>query len=209
MAHSDDDGLVLPPQLAPYQVVIIPIHKTEEEYQKVTAQCEFIAQKLKKANIRFKTDARKELTPGWKYAEYELKGVPLRIAVGPRDVDNHTVEIARRDTKTKQSIGLDNLIESIDSILAEIQNNIYQKALSFRKSMTTPVSTFKEFQEVLNEKGGFIEAHWDGTTETELKIKELTKATIRCIPMDSAQEEGKCIYTGKASKHKVLFAINY
>lgn len=209
MAHSDDEGLVLPPQLAPYQVVIIPIHKTDEEYQKVTAQCETIANTLKKANIRFKIDARKELTPGWKYAEYELKGVPLRVAIGPRDVENNTVEIARRDTKTKQSISVDNLVQNIEKILTEIQESIYQKALSFRKSMTTAVNTFKEFEEVLNEKGGFIEAHWDGTTETELKIKELTKATIRCIPIDSLPEEGKCVYSHRPSKQKVLFAINY
>ncbi|MCS7028047.1 MAG: proline--tRNA ligase [Bacteroidia bacterium] len=209
MAHSDDDGLVLPPQLAPYQVIIIPIHKSEEEYQKVTAQCEILAQELKKAGIRYKIDARKEHTPGWKYAEYELKGVPLRIAIGPRDVENNTVEIARRDTKAKQILSTDNIVQKVEDLLKDIQNTIYQRALNFRKNMTTRVDNFKDFESVLNEKGGFIEAHWDGTTETELKIKELTKATIRCIPLDNPQEEGKCVYSGRKSTQRVLFAISY
>ncbi|MDW8348365.1 MAG: His/Gly/Thr/Pro-type tRNA ligase C-terminal domain-containing protein [Bacteroidia bacterium] len=209
MAHSDDDGLVLPPQLAPYQGVTIPIHKSEQEYEKVTQKCELVAQHLKKAGIRYKIDARKEFTPGWKYAEYELKGIPLRIAIGPRDLENNTLEIARRNTKTKQSISADTITETTQKLLKEIQDNIYQTALSFRNRMTTRVDNFKDFETVLNEKGGFIEAHWDGTAETELKIKELTKATILCIPLENPKEEGKCVYSGKKSTQRVLFAINY
>lgn len=211
MAHSDDNGLVLPPKLAPIQVVIIPIFRSGEELDAVSAKAMEIMSKLRSLGILVKFDARDAYKPGWKFAEYELKGVPVRIAIGPRDLEKNTVEIARRDTLTKTSVSLnDSAIEDIiPRLLSEIQQNIYDKALAFRNEKTTEVNSWEEFREVLETKGGFISAHWDGTAETEEEIKEITKATIRCIPLDRKPEEGRCIRTGKFSEGRVLFAKAY
>jgi prolyl-tRNA synthetase len=199
----------LPPKLAPIQVVIIPISKTQEQLDAISEKTNPLIAKLIKKGISVKYDSRDTQTPGWKFAEYELKGVPVRIAIGPRDLENNTAEIARRDTKAKNVVSFDSLEEYIPSLLDEIQKNIYQKALDFRNANTTEVNNFEEFKEVLSKKGGFISAHWDGTPETEEKIKELTKATIRCIPLDTKPELGKCVLTGKPSEKRVLFALNY
>ncbi|UII21756.1 proline--tRNA ligase [Fulvivirga ligni] len=209
MAHSDDEGLVLPPKLAPIQVVIVPIFKTEEQLESIRAVADGFKSELLKLGVSVKFDDRDTNSPGWKFAEYEMKGVPVRIAIGPRDIENGTVEIARRDTKEKNVVAKDDAVAYISNLLEEIQQNIYNKALDFRKGLTTEVSTYDEFKEVLDGKGGFIEAHWDGTAETEEKIKEETKATIRCIPLDAKEEEGVCIYSGKPSKRKVIFARAY
>jgi prolyl-tRNA synthetase len=211
MAHSDDNGLVLPPKLAPIQVVIVPIFKGEEELAAVSLKANEIAKKLRALGILVKYDSRDTHKPGWKFAEYELKGVPVRIAIGARDLEKNTVEIARRDTLTKETLDLGAVVleDKITSLLEEIQHNIYQKAFDFRKENTTAVNSWEEFEEVLNSKGGFISAHWDGTAETEEEIKELTKATIRCVPLDQVQEEGHCVRTGKPSKGRVLFAKAY
>lgn len=211
MAHSDDNGLVLPPKLAPIQVVIVPIYKGEEELQKISEKAREIMKQLKRVGITVKFDDRDTHKPGWKFAEYELKGVPLRIAMGPRDLENNTVELARRDTLTKSTLSLEgiSLADYILDLLEEIQQTIYSKALNFRTSMTTPADTWEEFQDILENKTGFISAHWDGTKETEEKIKELTKATIRCIPIDAKEESGTCILTGKPSNKRVLFARAY
>jgi len=211
MAHSDDNGLVLPPKLAPIQVVIVPIFKGEEELAAVSDKANEIVNKLRAAGVLVKYDKRDTHKPGWKFAEYELKGVPLRIAIGARDLEKNTVEIARRDTLTKETFDLSSFTieEKVIGLLNEIQDNIYQKALNFRIENTTEVNSWEEFEEVLNSKGGFVSAHWDGTPETEEQIKELTKATIRCIPLDQVPEEGKCIRTGKPSKGRVLFAKAY
>ncbi|RKD14387.1 proline--tRNA ligase [Pelobium manganitolerans] len=209
MAHSDDQGLVLPPKLAPIQVVIVPIYKGEEELQQISAEVEKITTALKLRGISFKYDDRDTQRPGFKFAEYELKGVPVRLAFGGRDLENNTIEIARRDTRTKETISRDDIAEKIAALLDEIQANIYQKALDFREEMTTEVNSYDEFKQVLAEKGGFISAHWDGTSETESKIKEETKATIRCIPLNNKQEEGLCMVTGKPSSQRVLFAMAY
>ncbi|MDB5258623.1 MAG: Prolyl-tRNA synthetase [Chitinophagaceae bacterium] len=209
MAHSDDEGLVLPPLLAPIQVVIVPIFKNEEQLTAIRSKIDPLTKSLRQKGISVKFDDRDTQTPGFKFADYELKGVPLRIAIGPRDVENNTLEIARRDTKEKQSIGADGALEVIEQLLKDIQSNIYQKALEYRKTHTTEVNSYQEFQEVLDAKGGFVLAHWDGTSETELKIKEETKATIRCIVLNNKQEEGKCILTGKPSKQRVVFARAY
>jgi prolyl-tRNA synthetase len=211
MAHSDDNGLVLPPKLAPIQVVIVPIFKSEEELAAVSVKANEIAKKLRALGILVKYDNRDTHKPGWKFAEYELKGVPVRIAIGARDLEKNTVEIARRDTLTKESLDLGAVVleDKITSLLEEIQHNIYQKAFDFRKENTTEVNSWEEFEEVLNSKGGFISAHWDGTAETEEEIKELTKATIRCVPLDQVQEEGQCVRTGRPSKGRVLFAKAY
>ncbi|HMP99318.1 MAG TPA: proline--tRNA ligase [Cyclobacteriaceae bacterium] len=209
MAHSDDDGLVLPPKLAPLQVVIVPIFKTDEELQRIAELAKLITDNLKKLGISVKFDDRDTQKPGWKFAEYELKGVPVRIAIGPRDMENGTLEVARRDTKTKEVLSADGIEKHIVNLLDEIQLSIYQKALDFRNSMTTRVDNFDEFKKVLEEKGGFISAHWDGTAETEAAIKEATKATIRCIPLDAEAEQGTCVYTGKPSNKRVLFAQAY
>lgn len=209
MSHSDDNGLVLPPKLAPIQVVIVPIYKKAEELAAISEKAQALMADLKALGISVKFDDNDQKKPGWKFAEYELKGVPVRVAMGPRDLENGEAEIARRDTLTKQQMPLEGLAQSIKALLDEIQANIYQKALTFRNSMITKVDTYEEFKKVLTEKGGFISAHWDGTTETEEKIKEETKATIRCIPLDSVPEEGKCIYTGKPSHQRALFAISY
>jgi prolyl-tRNA synthetase len=211
MAHSDDNGLVLPPKLAPIQVVIIPIYKTDEELTALDLKATEIMGKLKSKGISVKYDKRDTHKPGWKFAEYELKGVPLRIAMGPRDLENQTVELARRDTLTKETVNLNEVALEvyIADLLEEIQDSIYRKAKKFQIEMTTEVNGWEEFKTVLDEKGGFISAHWDGTTETEEKIKDLTKATIRCIPLHHKEEIGKCILTGKPSNKRVLFARAY
>lgn len=211
MAHSDDNGLVLPPKLAPMQVVIVPIYRGDDEFKAVSVKANELVSALRKAGVSVKFDDRDTHKPGWKFAEYELKGVPLRIALGPRDLENGTVEIARRDTLSKESFALDSMPieEKVKALLDEIQTSIYQKANDFKESHTTEVNSWEEFQELLESKGGFLSAHWDGTSETEDKIKELTKATIRCIPLDQKEESGKCVLTGKPSKGRVLFAKAY
>ena len=209
MAHSDDNGLVLPPKLAPFQVVIVPIYKQMEQLDAISEKVKEIVAKLKSLGISVKFDNNDTKKPGWKFAEYELKGVPVRIAIGPRDLENGTAEVARRDTLEKQVVPMENIEIYIQKLLIEIQENIYNKALKFREEMTTPVDSYEEFKEVLQNKGGFIAAHWDGTSETEQKIKDETKATIRCIPFDQVPEEGKCIYSGKPSTGRVLFALAY
>ena len=209
MAHSDDKGLVLPPKLAPFQVVIVPIFKQEEQLAAISEKVADIVVRLKSLGISVKFDDNDNKKPGWKFAEYELKGVPVRLAIGPRDLENGTVEVARRDTLEKQVVSMDNIEFHIQQLLVDIQENIYNKAFDFRKEMTTPVETYEEFKDVLQNKGGFISAHWDGTSETEQMIKDETKATIRCIPFDQVQEEGKCIYSGNPSTGRVLFALSY
>lgn len=209
MAHSDDHGLVLPPKLAPFQVVIVPIYRKEEQLEAINEKVDEIVNKLKAKGISVKYDNSDTKKPGWKFAEYELKGVPVRLALGPRDLENGTVEIARRDTLTKEVVNLENIDQYVADLLEEIQKTIFQKAVDFRTEKTTKVDTYDEFKEVLENKGGFILAHWDGTPETEQRIKEETKATIRCIPFDGEKEEGTCIYSGKPSSQRVLFALAY
>lgn len=209
MAHSDDDGLILPPKIAPLQVVIVPIYKGEEQKLKIDVKVQELMKELKAAGVRVKYDDADNSRPGWKFAEYELKGVPVRIAIGARDLENNTVELARRDTKEKASVSMDGLAARILTLLDEVQQAIYNKALAYRDAHITKVDTWQEFESVLNEKAGFVSAHWDGTAETEAKIKELTKATIRCIPLNNPSEEGKCILTGKPSSQRVLFAQAY
>lgn len=209
MAHSDDNGLVLPPKLAPFQVVIVPIYKQADQLDAISEKVKEITAKLKALGISVKYDNNDTKKPGWKFAEYELKGVPVRIALGPRDLENGTAEVARRDTLEKQVVSMDGIETYIQQLLEDIQANIFDKALKFRSEMTTKVDTYEEFKEVLQNKGGFISAHWDGTPETEQQIKDETKATIRCIPFDQEPEEGKCIYSGKPSKCRVLFALSY
>jgi prolyl-tRNA synthetase len=208
MAHSDDDGLVLPPQLAPIQVVIVPIFKGEEQLKAISEVANKIAAELRAKNISVKYDSSDTNKPGWKFAEYELKGVPVRIAIGPRDIENGTVEVARRDTKEKSVMQLTDLTLKIEHLLTQIQDNIYRKAVNFREMKTFKADSYDEFKRLI-EEGGFIYAHWDGTTETEQKIKEETKATIRCIPIDNKPEDGKCILTGNPSKQRVIFAKAY
>jgi prolyl-tRNA synthetase len=209
MAHSDDAGLVLPPKLAPIQVVVVPIYKHDEELDNISAYVAGLTKDLKAKGISVKFDKRDTHRPGAKFAEYELKGVPLRVAIGSRDMTNGTVELARRDTKTKETVNQEGLAQHIEALLEEIQNNIYKKAFDFRAENMVEVDTWDEFKRMLDEQPGFISAHWDGTSETEQKIKEETKATIRCIPLDNKQEEGKCILTGKPSTQRVLFARAY
>lgn len=209
MAHSDDDGLVLPPKLAPIHVVIVPIFKTPEELDRISEQANKIADALRKQGYAVKFDNRDTHKPGFKFAEYELKGVPVRIAIGPRDLENKTVEVARRDTKEKQVMAIDAIATAVPALLDTIQQNIYNKALAFRNSMITTVNSYDEFKKVLEEKGGFVLAHWDGTPETEAAIKEETKATIRCIALDAKEESGSCVYSGKPSSKRVLFARAY
>ncbi len=209
MAHSDDNGLVLPPKLAPIQVVIVPIYKNEEQLAQISVKAEAIKKAIEAKGISVKYDDRDTYKPGWKFAEYEFKGVPLRLAIGPRDLEEGTIEVARRDTMEKaiyQQIDIENKVEHL---LESIQNNLYQKALNFRDMSTYKVDTWDEFKDAIENKGGFVLAHWDGTTETELKIKEETKATIRTIPLNNPQENGKCIYTGKPSIQRVVFAKSY
>lgn len=209
MAHSDDQGLVLPPKLAPIQVVIVPIYKTDEEKANLDQYVHQLSAALKQLDISVKYDDRDTQRPGFKFAEWELKGVPLRVAIGARDMQNGTVELARRDTQTKETVQQAGLPDHIAALLEEIQQNIFKKALDFRTEHITEVESYDEFKQVLEEKGGFISAHWDGTVETEKRVKEETKATIRCIPLDAKEEEGVCIFTGKPSKQRVLFAKAY
>ena len=209
MAHSDDDGLILPPKLAPVHVVIVPIFKTEAELNTIAVVANEIKSALKQKGFVVKFDDRDNQKPGYKFAEYELKGVPVRMAIGPRDLENGTVEIARRDTKEKMVKSSTEVADYIPHLLDEIQKNIYQRALDFRTSMTTSVESYEEFKSVLDTKGGFVLAHWDGTSATEAAIKEETKATIRCIPLDNKQENGVCIYSGAPSTQRVVFARAY
>jgi prolyl-tRNA synthetase len=209
MTHSDDLGLVLPPKLAPIQVAIIPIYKGAEQLAVISEKVAIIVKSLKSKRISVKFDDRDTFRPGAKFAEYELKGVPIRIAIGNRDIENNTVEVARRDTLEKKTISQDELINYIENLLEEIQENLFDKALSFRNNHITEVNSFEEFKDVIENKGGFVSAHWDGSIETENKIKELTKATIRCIPNEVIEEEGTCVLTGEKSSRKVLFAKAY
>jgi prolyl-tRNA synthetase len=209
MAHSDDEGLILPPRLAPIQVVIVPIFKGEEQKQQIDERVTVLMKDLKTAGISVKYDDNDNNRPGWKFAEYEMKGVPVRIAIGARDIANNVVEVARRDTKEKKSYSIDGLAQSIIQLLDDIQESIFIKAEQFRDEHITPADTWEEFIQLLDEKTGFVAAHWDGTGETEDKIKELSKATIRCIPLGNALEEGNCILTGNPSSQRVLFARAY
>ncbi|MFT3844094.1 MAG: proline--tRNA ligase [Lacibacter sp.] len=209
MAHSDDQGLILPPKIAPLQVVIVPIFKNDVEKGAIDNKVTEIIQNLKDLGIRVKYDDQDNVRPGWKFAEYELKGVPVRIAIGPRDLSNNVVEIARRDTKQKHSASMDGLAYYVKTLLDEIQLHIFEKAKQYRDEHITKADTWDEFVDILENKGGFVSAHWDGTAETEEEIKAKTKATIRCIPLDGEQHEGTCILTGKPSKQRVLFALAY
>ena len=209
MTHSDDNGLVLPPNLAPIQLVIVPIYKGHEQLQSISSVADKIKKELTKAGISVKYDDRDNFKPGYKFNDYELKGVPLRIAIGPRDIEKKVVELARRDTLEKKIIPLEGLVDHIQIVLNEIQNNLFTKALNFREEHITEVDNFDEFKSVLSSKGGFLSAHWDGTPETEEAIKKQTKATIRCIPLTEIQSEGKCVYSGKPSLKRVLFAKAY
>jgi prolyl-tRNA synthetase len=209
MAHSDDNGLVLPPKLAPTQVVIIPIYKTDEQLAAITEKVDEIRKNLQAKGISVKYDSRDTYKPGWKFNEYEFKGVPVRLVLGPRDLENGTVEVSRRDTLEKATYQLADIETKVEHLLQSIQDNLFQKALDFRENMTTNADSWEEFVDLLDNKGGFILAHWDGTPETEQLIKEKTKATIRCIPLDVKPEEGKCILTGKPSPHRVVFARAY
>ena len=208
MTHSDDNGLVLPPTLAPIQVVIVPIYKTDEQLNAIKAKVDALSAELKSAGIRVKFDDDDTKKPGWKFAEYELKGVPVRLAMGARDLENNTVEVARRDTLTKETVSFDGLVGYIQNLLNDVQNNIFQKALDYRASVTREVNSYEEFK-VEIEKGGFLLCHWDGTPETEELIKQETKATIRCIPLEGDKTPGTCMVTGKPSKQRVVFARAY
>jgi len=209
MAHSDDNGLVLPPKLAPVQVVIVPIYKTGDQLKKIDVAAEKIMKELQNAGITVKYDNRDTNTPGWKFAEYELKGIPVRLAVGPRDLEKGTVEVARRDTLEKFSISNENTGSKIENLLKEIQQNIYEKANRYKQDNTHNAASWDEFVDLIENKGGFVSAYWDGTVETENKIKEETKATIRCIPENSFMQKGNCIYTGKPADGKAIFARAY
>ena len=209
MTHSDDQGLVLPPSLAPHQVVIVPIYKGDEQLEQISEVANDMAKELRAAGISVKYDDRDTQKPGWKFAQYELQGVPVRIAIGPKDLEKGSVELARRDTLTKEVVSQEEVVEKVKGLMVEIQENLFERARNFRDSHITKVDNFEEFKEVLDAKGGFISAHWDGTSETELKIKDKTKATIRLIPLDGEQEEGKCILTGNPSFQRVLFAKAY
>jgi prolyl-tRNA synthetase len=209
MAHSDDDGLVLPPRIAPLQVVIVPIYKGDEQKAAIDTCVQDLMRSLKEMGIRVKYDDNDNARPGWKFAEYEMKGVPLRLAIGARDLENKVVELARRDTREKSTVPLEGLSLRIKQLLEEIQQHLFEKALAYRNNHITPANSWDEFVELLDSKGGFIAAHWDGTAETEEAIKEKTKATIRCIPLDNVQEAGTCILSGKPSSQRVLFARAY
>jgi len=209
MAHSDDDGLVLPPKLAPIQVVIVPIYKGDDQKKTIDEKVISLIQDFKALGVSVKYDDDDSRRPGWKFAEYEMKGVPVRIAIGARDLEQNIAEVARRDTKTKESVSLDGLANTVFVLLNDIQNSIYQKAKDYRDAHITKADTWDEFLKILDENGGFISAHWDGTAETEEKIKELSKATIRCIPLNNPKEEGKDILTGNPSSERVLFARAY
>jgi prolyl-tRNA synthetase len=209
MAHSDDDGLVLPPRIAPLQVVIIPIYKNEEQKNAIGVKVADMVKDLKSKRISVKYDDSDHTRPGWKFNEYEMKGVPVRIAIGARDLEQNVVEIARRDTKQKQVVSAEGLTAYIENLLEEIQQNLFDRAKRYRDDHITEVNSWDEFVSVLEGKGGFISAHWDGTAETETLIKEKTKATIRCIPLEGKEEQGICILSGKPSKGRVLFAQAY
>ncbi len=209
MTHSDDNGLVLPPALAPFQVVIVPIYRGEDQLDEISGKVKDLKAGLEKAGISVKYDNRDTHKPGWKFNEYELKGVPLRIAIGPRDLENGTVELARRDTLSKEVVPMEGIEQVVKQKLDDIQKNLYDKAKSYRETNTYQANTWDEFTDIIENKGGFVEAHWDGTAETEDRIKELTKATIRCIPFDARKEKGSCILTGKPSSQRVLFAKAY
>jgi len=209
MTHSDDNGLVLPPNLAPHQVVIVPIYRNDDQFDAIAEKVAEMTKELRALGVSVKFDKRDTHKPGWKFAEWELKGVPVRIAIGPKDLEKGTVEVARRDEMSKEIVSSDNIAEYVSNLLKEIQDNLYNKAKNYRTEHTTKVNSFDEFKDVLENKGGFIEAHWDGTPETEEEIKKLTKATIRCIPIDAKDEEGVCILTGKPSNKRVLFAKAY
>jgi len=209
MTHSDDLGLVLPPKLAPIEVVIVPIYKGEEQLEVISERVNDFVKEFKKRGVSVKFDNRDTFRPGAKFAEYELKGVPVRIAIGARDIENNTVEVARRDTLEKNTVSQDEVVDYVTNLLEEIQDNLFNKAINYRREHTTEVFTFDEFKDVIENKGGFVLAHWDGTEETEEKIKGLTKATIRCIPNDTKSEDGLCVFSGKPSTRKVLFAKAY
>ena len=210
MAHSDDAGLVLPPKIAPLHVVIVPIYnKDAAAKERIDAKAKELMKELQAKDIRVKYDNDDTARPGWKFAEYELKGVPVRVALGARDLENNVAEVARRDTKEKTSYSLDGLTDNLVNLLDDIQQSMYNKALRYRDEHFTEVNNWEEFQNVLKNKGGFISAHWDGTPETEEKIKELTKATIRCIPLGNKKEAGVCVFSGKPSEQRVLFAMAY
>jgi prolyl-tRNA synthetase len=209
MAHSDDQGLVMPPKLAPVQVVIVPIYKGEEQKKVIDERVLDIVNDLRKSGVRVKYDDSDNARPGWKFAEHELKGVPVRLAIGARDLEQNVIEVARRDTKEKATVSLDGIASHVRQLLDDIQTNLFERARAYRDSHITKVDSWEEFKDVLTNKGGFVSAHWDGTSETEDKIKEETKATIRCIPLENVQEEGKCVYSGKPSTQRVLFAQAY
>jgi prolyl-tRNA synthetase len=209
MTHSDDNGLVLPPKLAPDQVVIVPIYRNEEQFEAVSEVAETLMQALRNEGIRVKYDKRDTHKPGWKFNEYELKGVPVRIAIGPKDVEKGTVELARRDTLSKEFVSRDEVVGKVKVLMEEIQKNLFSKAIAHRKSSTHTADTYETFKDIIESKGGFVLAHWDGTAETEERIKNETKATIRCIPFEGEEEEGVCMVTGKPSKRRVIFAKAY
>ncbi len=209
MAHSDDEGLVLPPRIAPLQVVIVPIYKGAEQKTMIDEKVNALVQQLKKTGIRVKYDDNDNTRPGWKFAEYELKGVPVRLAIGARDLENNSAEIARRDTKEKKTVSIDGLAETITALLDEIQENMFNRAKAYRDSHIIKADTLEEMERILDGEGGFVSAHWDGTVATEEQIKEKTKATIRCIPLNNTPEEGLCIFSGKPSSQRVLFARAY
>jgi prolyl-tRNA synthetase len=209
MAHGDDRGLVMPPRIAPLQVVIVPIHKGGEDKQRIDVKVDAIVKELKSLGVSVKYDDSDNNRPGWKFAEYEMKGVPVRLAIGARDLENNVVEVARRDTGEKATVSLDGIASHVHGLLEDIQSNLLEKARAYRDAHITRVDSYEEFKKVLEEKGGFVSAHWDGTGETEERIKEETKATIRCIPLDNPPEEGHCILTGKPSRERVLFAVAY
>jgi len=209
MTHSDDQGLVLPPSLAPIQVVIVPIYRGEEQLAQISEVATELAAKLKANGLSVKYDDRDTYKPGWKFAQYELQGVPVRIAIGPKDLEKGSVELARRDTLSKEIVPNAEIVDRVKDLMIEIQENLYGKAKNFRDENITEVNSFEEFREVLKTKGGFISAHWDGTSETELKIKDKTKATIRCIPLEGKKEKGECVLTGNPSAQRVLFAKAY
>jgi prolyl-tRNA synthetase len=209
MAHSDDNGLVLPPKLAPVHVVIVPIHKSAEQLAAISEKAAVLKKELEGRGLSVKYDDSDTQKPGWKFAQYELKGIPVRLAIGPRDLENRTVEIVRRDTLEKKNIPMEGLADTVMLLLEEIQRNMFEKALDFRNKNTFRADTWEEFKEILETRGGFVSAHWDGTTETETKIKDETKATIRCIPLDAQPEQGKCIFSGRPSSQRVIFALAY
>ena len=209
MTHSDDNGLVLPPNLAPIQVVIVPIYKGIDQLDKITIKANKIVNDLKSKGISVKYDDRDNFKPGYKFNDYELKGVPIRISIGPRDLENKTIELARRDNLTKSSVPMNSIVKEVEDTLKDIQSKLFNRALNYRNKNTTEVDNFEEFKRIISKQGGFVSAHWDGSNETELKIKNLTKATIRCIPIDNKIEKGKCVYSGKQSVGRVIFAKSY